>query len=480
MRLRGPYARFIQLSVFGWGALALLSASLAFTSYRRALRSNLEARTGALTRLIETQTLRHAAERSYSSSRSFVLTGDDGFVQDMEDSRDEFRKASAKLERSGGDESTLSLLQRIDGLESRLHWLHRDAHRMRRGGKTPREVGAHMLATTKPVRDDLDGLLAELHAREEANVERAVEDGRSAMRHARMVSQATFASLGAAFILVFLLVRKLARAQLQISDTLRESNDGLERRVDERTKELRASNRELEAFSYAVAHDLRTPLRAITNYADVAVVRPVVGSDPALKDRIEKIGAAGRRMSQLIDGLLMLSRLTRRELALKELDLSALAAEVAGELALAYPERQVAVTIMPGLRDLADESLLRNLLLQLLGNSWKFTAKSSAPAVSFIRESVHDISTYCVRDNGVGFDSKYLHKILMPFERLHDPAEYPGSGIGLPTSERIVRRHGGTLWAEGAPGKGAAFYFTLHRRLPEKEREMTPENFRDI
>ncbi len=238
-------------------------------------------------------------------------------------------------------------------------------------------------------------------------------------------------------------------------------NTELEQRVIERTAQLEAANRELEAFSYSVSHDLRAPLRSIDGFSQ-ALLEDYAGKlDEMGKDYIARVRAASQRMSQLIDDMLMLSRVTRREMKRETVDLSALAKTIAAELARTQPERQVEFIIAPGAVVKGDAELLRAMLENLLGNAWKFTSKNAGGKIEFgITE--HDGRTaYFVRDNGVGFDMAYADKLFKAFQRLHAPSEFPGTGIGLATVKRIIHRHGGEVWAKGEAGKGATFYFDL-------------------
>ncbi|MBI3299655.1 MAG: hypothetical protein HYZ75_15930 [Elusimicrobia bacterium] len=212
------------------------------------------------------------------------------------------------------------------------------------------------------------------------------------------------------------------------------------------------------------------PLRAITNFSDLAASNTAASTDATLKKNISRIHAAGLRMSELIDSLLTLSRLTRRPLGAKDVDLSALASEIATELAAADPARQVRFTLAEGLPDVGDPDLLRVALYNLLQNAWKFTATRKDAAMEFGRTTVDGVAAYFVRDNGAGFDARFVQKLFTPFERLHSAADFPGTGIGLATVERVVQRHGGSVWAEGQAGKGAAFFFTLLNRVPARER----------
>jgi signal transduction histidine kinase len=230
----------------------------------------------------------------------------------------------------------------------------------------------------------------------------------------------------------------------------------LERRVAERTEQLEAVNRELEAFSYAVSHDLRAPLRAIKGFSQILIedhAAALVEGKPYL-DRI--CGAAGR-MNDLIDDLLQLSKMTRSALNPGAFDLAHLSRDIVGELGQAEPARNVDVVIPPSLPAHGDPRLVRVLLENLLRNAWKFTSKQPTAHIEVGSQD----GAWFVRDDGAGFDATRATKLFQPFQRMHTAAEFEGTGIGLATAQRIVRRHGGRIWADSAPGKGATFRFTL-------------------
>jgi PAS domain S-box-containing protein len=242
---------------------------------------------------------------------------------------------------------------------------------------------------------------------------------------------------------------------------LRQLNSELEARVVERTAQLQGTAQELEAFSYSVSHDLRAPLRAIDGFTQ-AVIEDAGGQLPAVcSEHLRRVRRATQRMGELIDQLLVLSRVMRGELRRQRVDLSALARDVAAELTRNEPQRRVALAVAEGLVTSGDAALLRAVLANLLGNAWKFTRPRAQPCIELGCRNVDRAPAYYVRDNGVGFDMEYATKLFRPFQRLHEPDEFDGSGIGLATVQRIVQRHGGKVWAEGAVGQGATFFFTL-------------------
>jgi two-component system, NtrC family, sensor kinase len=228
--------------------------------------------------------------------------------------------------------------------------------------------------------------------------------------------------------------------------------------------ELERKNRELEAFSYSVSHDLRAPLCSIDGFSQALLEDQLERLDAQGQHHLRRVRAAAQRMAELIDDLLELSRVGRTELRRSEVDLSALALEVLGELQRAEPERVVELAVEPGLLVSVDRRLMKIVLENLLGNAWKFTRKVSAPRIEVgLTHSEHGPS-YFVRDNGAGFAMSYADKLFRPFQRLHTEAEFPGTGIGLATIHRVIDRHGGAVWAQGEIDRGAAFFFTLNRR----------------
>jgi signal transduction histidine kinase len=229
----------------------------------------------------------------------------------------------------------------------------------------------------------------------------------------------------------------------------------------DKAAELAAVNQELEAFSYSVSHDLRAPLRAIEGFSSLLLEDYTQQLDAQGKDYLRRVSSACRRMGQLIDDLLALARVIRKDMRWEMVDLGALGASVADELAQADRSRAVEFAIADGLRVRGDPGLLRVVLENLLGNAWKFTRKNPAARIELSASDQDGERRFCVRDNGAGFDMTYADKLFRAFQRLHDAAEFPGTGIGLATVQRVIHRHGGRVWADGAVGRGAAFYFTL-------------------
>ena len=235
------------------------------------------------------------------------------------------------------------------------------------------------------------------------------------------------------------------------------------RDLEETNRELEGANRELEAFSYSVSHDLRAPLRSIEGFSQILLEDHASRLDEEARGYLGRVQIASRRLALLIDDLLDLSRVTRSALTRQTVDLSALAREIAAEIEKSQPERRVEFVVADGLVVRGDPRLLRVALENLLGNAFKFTQKEPEAKVEFGAVARDGSVVYYVRDNGVGFEEAYAGKLFGAFQRLHASEDFEGTGIGLATVQRIVQRHGGRVWAEGAVGEGATFFFTLKR-----------------
>jgi signal transduction histidine kinase len=264
-------------------------------------------------------------------------------------------------------------------------------------------------------------------------------------------------------------------------DTLAEANAALDRKVHElecevqqrqraesvlreAQRKLEASNNDLEAYSYSIAHDLRAPLRAIAGFSQIVLEE---ASEQLRRDHIRllrRVGSAVQHMSDLVNGILSLSRVSRQQLQVSRVNLSYLAAEIMQDLRDAQPHRAVDVVIQPDMEVYGDAILLKQMLTNLLENAWKFTEKRADARIAFTMSTRDGVEVYCISDNGVGFDPRYHDKLFGIFQRLHTDQEFEGTGIGLASVQRIVEKHGGTVWAEGQPNQGAAFYFSFERR----------------
>jgi light-regulated signal transduction histidine kinase (bacteriophytochrome) len=260
---------------------------------------------------------------------------------------------------------------------------------------------------------------------------------------------------------------KLNKAMVNLLEDLQDTNLQLQeanRKLEATTTELQATNSELEAFTYSVSHDLRAPLRSIDGFS-LAVIEDYADKlDAEGVDYLERVRTASQEMGQLIDDLLSLSHMTRQPLAKEAVDLGEIANSIVAELREQEPERDVAFTTSGNLSVHADRRLMRVVLYNLIANAWKFTGNTDAPTVKLRAIDKDEQTVYYIEDNGAGFDMIYVEKLFAPFQRLHRAKEFKGTGIGLATVQRVIRRHGGVVWAEGELDKGARFSFTLKQR----------------
>ncbi len=241
-------------------------------------------------------------------------------------------------------------------------------------------------------------------------------------------------------------------------ENIKKLNADLQHNLDE----LASANKELEAFSYSVSHDLRNPLSRILGFSNVLLEGYSDKLDDEGKNHLNRVIKNAARMNRIMDDLLHLSRISRKGVQRQDVDLSKIAASVVAELREAQPDRGATVDIQEGIAAFADVKLIEVALSNLLGNAWKFTSKIKNAGIQFGTIKEEGKIVYYVRDNGAGFDQRFSEKLFLPFHRLHSEDEFEGTGIGLATVQRIIHRHGGKVWAEGEPGKGAAFYFTLN------------------
>lgn len=231
--------------------------------------------------------------------------------------------------------------------------------------------------------------------------------------------------------------------------------------VEQQAVELESANKELESFAYSVSHDLRTPLRTLDGFSEMVILEYGDKLDETGKGYLNRIRKAGQTMSRLTEDILKLSRITRAEMHKDKVNLSEIASSIASELKAAQPGRKGEFSIAPDLIVNGDKALLQILLRNLLENSWKYTGKCPNTRIEMGINRQDGKMVYFIKDNGVGFDMQYKDKLFQPFQRLHTSKDYPGTGIGLATAQRVIRRHGGDIWAESEVGKGTTFYFTL-------------------
>ena len=260
------------------------------------------------------------------------------------------------------------------------------------------------------------------------------------------------------------MVGQLQKHREHLEELVEERTINLKERtteLEQANTEVSAINKELEAFAYSVSHDLRAPLRSIDGFSQALIEDYPDRLDEQGKDYLQRVRSASQRMGILIDDLLRLSRVTRNEMRRETIDLSTLVQSIVEELQEIQPERQVDFVIMSGVTCNGDPQLLRQVMENLLGNAWKFTGKHLKAKIEFGVTQINDRETFFIRDDGSGFDMTYVDKIFDVFQRLHSQEEFPGTGVGLATVQRIVHRHGGQIWTESSVEKGATFYFTL-------------------
>jgi signal transduction histidine kinase len=428
----------------------------------------------------DTQQLVARVRTAESAARGYILTASPSFQQQYVAANDQVADTLDNIQRLTGDNPSQQL--RIADLRTRIaaKMAVLDAgiavrHGHPTGMLDPRLLGAVVDDTPDRV-ESVQRAIREIQGEEQRLLAYRTGNAASARRQ-------VWVSFTIAFLLDFLLLlaafellvrtgrdrETLAERAAEIealNTALSAANTELEDRVAQRTRELAISNQELEAFSYSVSHDLRAPLRTIDGFSLALLEDFADKLNDEGRDYIARVRSGVQRMGTLIDALLQLSRVTRSELQTERVDLSSLATLVFNELKAADPDRSVTFTARPGVVVQGDGRLLRIALENLIGNAFKFTSRTPNAVIEFGTRPATGLGTaghteYFIRDNGAGFDMQYVDRLFTAFQRLHGDRDFKGSGIGLATVSRIIRRHNGAIGAESAPGQGATFFFHL-------------------
>ncbi|HEV2575824.1 MAG TPA: CHASE3 domain-containing protein [Acidobacteriaceae bacterium] len=423
----------------------------------------------------QTETLLAEVRTAESSARGFVMTGLPALEEQYSKSTQQIHQSADSLQRLTIDNSSqqVRIAALNDGISAKLSTLEAllAVRRVQPQGAIDPALLAPVVEGTPDRMDRVQSTVRDIETEEQRLLAERTAETMSARRQ-------VWGSFTLAFVLDFLLlvsafellvraardrerIAASAEENAALNRQLTEANEELETRVEQRTRELAQSNEELEAFSYSVSHDLRAPLRTIDGFS-LALHEDYGGRlDEQGKDYINRVRNGVQRMGTLIDSLLQLSRVTRYEAQREQVDLSQLATTVFGELHALDPQRKVQWIAEPGMVAEVDPRLMRVAFENLIGNALKFTARTEEATIEFGSSPQNGETVYFLRDNGAGFDMQYVDRLFTAFQRLHGEREFKGSGIGLATVSRIIRRHHGSIRAEGEPGKGATFFFTL-------------------
>jgi signal transduction histidine kinase len=465
---------WIRLALLGAVIIVLLNTWMA----ARALHVLLNAQfwqAHTLEVITQTETLVAEVRTSESAARGYIMTGDSSFAQQYAASNASIDQSLDSLQRLIVDNSSQQV--RLQELRARVAAkmgaleAGMAVRRAQPEGMIDPKLLAAVVKDTPQRMTSVQSKLHEIEGEEHRLLAKRTELAASSRRQ-------VWFSFTLAFVLDFLLLiaafeqlvrmgrdrERIAASAEEITalnTQLTRVNEELEDRVQQRTRELAASNQELEAFSYSVSHDLRAPLRTIDGFSLALQEDFSDKLDEQGRDYITRVRNGVQRMGTLIDSLLQLSRVTRSDLQREAVDLSALATQVFTELQAGDPQRKVAWIAEPEVRAEADARLMRVAFENLLGNAWKFTSKTENATIDFGSSLENGKTVYFIRDNGAGFDMQYVERLFTAFQRLHGEREFKGSGIGLATVSRIIRRHHGRIWAAAEPNRGATFYFTL-------------------
>jgi signal transduction histidine kinase len=396
-------------------------------------------------------------EEIETGGRGFVITGAEEFLGPFNDGLDGVAEERGELAELLVDDEQRAGLAALEPLIAERVESVRATVELRRSSGFEAARLRVAAGTGKELMDRIRAEFARLDGRGRALLELRAAAARREGEKARQLTALGMVVSSGLLMMVFALVWRENRLRQRSESALR--NALVER--DGRAKALEEANRELEAFSYSVSHDLRAPLRSIDGFSQALLEDHGKLLDTEARGYLDRVRAAAQRMGALIDDLLRFSKIGRGDLLLEEVDLSALAAELVADLRSVEPSRKIEVEIEPGLVARADPRLMHVALENLLGNAFKFTRTRADARISFSATRSAEQVVYSVRDNGAGFDMSYADKLFTPFQRLHSPHEFEGTGIGLAIVARVVHRHGGSIRAEAAAGQGATIYFTL-------------------
>jgi len=439
------------VSAFGLASAVLLS--IAVLSYRSILQTTTDEDWVAHTHFVreELDALLADLTEAQASERSYILADGETYSASFEDALARVRKhVESVRELTQDNPHQQASLQKLGPLLAAREIQMRRAITARRTGGLNAAIASEGSNDSRQTMDQICAVIAAM-LQEEGRL--LAVRATSAEVNSRRIKETILFGYGLAFVF-------LIAASMTIHREM-EKRRLADKIVARRSAELEAANNELEAFCYSVSHDLRTPLRGIDGFSQALLEDYGSKIDSSARDFLQRIRAGTQRMGVLIDDLLNLSRFTRIEMQRAEADLSEIGRTVVAELRQAEPQRDVEVVIAPQLCGEGDPRLMRVVLQNLLANSWKFTSKKPHARIEFGRTDNNGSSAFYVKDNGAGFDPRYTARLFGAFQRLHGVAEFPGSGVGLAMVQRIIQRHGGRVWAEGAVGEGATFYFTL-------------------
>jgi signal transduction histidine kinase len=386
-----------------------------------------------------------------TGARGFITTGEEAELQSYESGHRQLQTEMAQVrELTQDNPRQQQALDRLEFLVTARYAELGKAIAARSSAGSLHEIAMTHGEDGKPTADALQSATTEMEAEEKRLLSQRLDRARRSSQTMKILIIA-----GNAVAFAFLFV-----AGLVISQEMGRRHQA-EENVLQSNAELEAANKELQAFSYSVSHDLRAPLRSIDGFSLALLEDYENKLDDDGKDQLQRIRAATVRMGQLIDGMLNLARISRAEMIRESVNLSSLAQEIASELQSSQPERQAAFIIPANVRVKGDRILLRVVLENLLGNAWKFTLERPNARIELGTKPDGRETIHFVRDNGAGFDMRHADKLFGVFQRLHRQSEFPGTGVGLATVQRIIHRHGGRIWAEAKPGEGATFYFVL-------------------